>query len=151
LTSSVGGSTESEVTDVTVMPAMSLPRPAVMTLTPPVRWRMAPRKSADETRVSVMILRGTTFMACSPESGVPLHLGTIVRRQKMAQDRAFEARQLGGAALARPGRVNRNVVGDAAFIDHQHPVRQRDRLADVVGHQDRGKAQVAPDALHKPK
>src|SRR5258708_23265592 len=91
LTSRVGGSTDSEVTEVTVMPVMSLPRPAVMTLTPPVRWRMAPRKSADETGISVMRSRGTTFMACSPESGVPLYLGTIVRRQKMAQDRAFEA------------------------------------------------------------
>lgn len=37
LTISVGGSTENDVTEVTVMPVMSLPRPTVMTLTPPVR------------------------------------------------------------------------------------------------------------------
>src|SRR3954469_3561491 len=90
LTSSVGGSTDNEVTEVTVMPETSLPRPTVMTLTPPVRWRMAPRKSAEETGISVMRSRGTTFMACSPESGVPVYLGTIVRRQKVAQDRTFE-------------------------------------------------------------
>ena len=67
LTSNVGGSTDSEVTEVTVMPVMSLQRPAVMTLTPPVRWRMAPRKSAEETVVSVIIWRAITFMACSPK------------------------------------------------------------------------------------
>ena len=37
LTTSVGGSTDSDDTEVTVIPEMSLPRPAVMTLTPPVR------------------------------------------------------------------------------------------------------------------
>src|SRR3954447_9445994 len=149
LTISVGGSTENELTDVTVMPVMSLPRPAVMTLTPPVRWRMAPRKSAEETGISVMRSRGTTFMAYSPKWG-SLYLGTIVRRQKVAQDRAFETRELGRAAFAGPGRVNHNVMGDAPFLDHQHPVGQRDRLGDIVGHQDRGKALIALDALQQP-
>src|SRR3954465_3343357 len=149
LTSRVGGSTDSEVTEVTVMPVMSLPRPAVMTLTPPVRWRMAPRKSAEETGISVMRSRGTTFMAYSPKWG-SLYLGTIVRRQKVAQDRAFETRELGRAALAGPGRVNHDVMGDPPFLDHQHPVGQRDRLGDIVGHQDRGKALIAPDALQQP-
>ena len=37
LTIRAGGSTDSEATDVTVMPDMSLPRPAVITLTPPAR------------------------------------------------------------------------------------------------------------------
>ena len=36
LTISPGGSTDSEDTEVTVIPEMSLPRPAVMMLTPPV-------------------------------------------------------------------------------------------------------------------
>jgi len=37
LTISDGGSTDSEDTEVTVIPEISRPRPAVMTLTPPVR------------------------------------------------------------------------------------------------------------------
>jgi hypothetical protein len=49
LTIRVGGSTDNDDTEVTVIPAMSLPRPTVMTLTPPARWRMAPRKSLGET------------------------------------------------------------------------------------------------------
>ena len=36
LTISAAGSTDSDDTEVTVMPEISLPRPAVMTLTPPV-------------------------------------------------------------------------------------------------------------------
>ena len=36
LTINVGGSTDSDDTEVTVIPEISLPRPAVMTLTPPV-------------------------------------------------------------------------------------------------------------------
>src|SRR3954466_16258687 len=104
LTISVGGSHENALTAGPVMPVMSLPRPAVMTLTPPVRWRMAPRKSADETGTSVMRSRDTTFMAYSPKWG-SLYLGTIFRRQKVAQDRAFETRELGRAAFAGPVRV----------------------------------------------
>ena len=65
LTISVGGSTDSDDTDVTVMPVMSLPRPTVMTLTPPARWRMAPRKSAEETSRSIVMLRTAEFMAAS--------------------------------------------------------------------------------------
>ena len=45
LTINAGGSTDRDETEVTVIPEISLPRPAVMTLTPPVNWRMAPRKS----------------------------------------------------------------------------------------------------------
>jgi hypothetical protein len=37
LTINVGGSTDSDDTDVTVIPVISLPRPAVITLTPPVK------------------------------------------------------------------------------------------------------------------
>src|SRR6202000_3567165 len=62
LTIRVGGSTDSDETDVTVMPVISLPRPAVMTLTPPARWRMAPRKSSDETSRTTLKLRTKEFM-----------------------------------------------------------------------------------------
>ena len=65
LTISVGGSTDSDDTEVTVMPVMSLPRPAVITLTPPARWRMAPRKSSGETSRSIWMLRTAEFMAAS--------------------------------------------------------------------------------------
>ena len=36
LTISAGGSTDNDDTEVTVIPEISLPRPTVMTLTPPV-------------------------------------------------------------------------------------------------------------------
>jgi hypothetical protein len=48
LTTSDGGSTDSDDTDVTVIPEISLPEPAVITLTPPARRRIAVRKSAGE-------------------------------------------------------------------------------------------------------
>ena len=42
--------------EVTVMPVTSSPRPTVITLTAPTRWRIALRKSAEETsRSSLMI------------------------------------------------------------------------------------------------
>ena len=69
----------------------------------------------------------------------------------MVQDRALERGKLGGAALARSGGVNHDVVGNPALVDHQHPVGQRDSFGDVVGHQDRGKALVAPDAFQEPR
>jgi hypothetical protein len=65
LTMSAGGSTDSDDTDVTVMPLMSLPRPAVITLTPPARRRMALRKSPEVTLRSTLMLRTTEFMAAS--------------------------------------------------------------------------------------
>ena len=37
LTISVGGSTDSDDTEVTVIPVISLPRPTVITLTPPAK------------------------------------------------------------------------------------------------------------------
>src|SRR6266536_3531300 len=43
LTSSRGGFALSDVSEVTVMPVMSSPRPAVMTTTPPARRRMTER------------------------------------------------------------------------------------------------------------
>ncbi len=65
LTISVGGSTDSDDTEVTVMPVISLARPTVMTLTPPAKWRMAPRKSSEETSRSILMLRTAEFMAAS--------------------------------------------------------------------------------------
>ena len=41
-------------------------------------------------------------------------------------------------------------MGNPALVDHQHAIRQRDCLGDVVSHQDRGKALVAPDPLQQP-
>src|SRR6201992_666051 len=48
LTIRLAGSTDSDDTHATVIPVMSPPRPAVITLTPPVRWRIAPRKSSGD-------------------------------------------------------------------------------------------------------
>ena len=40
--------------------------------------------------------------------------------------------------------------GDAAVLDDQHAIGQRDRLGDVMRHQDRGKALIVPDPLQQP-
>ena len=49
LIGAAGGTVDADDTEVTVIPEISLANPAVMTLTPPVNWRMAPRKSPWET------------------------------------------------------------------------------------------------------
>src|SRR6185312_14817011 len=111
LTTSVGGSTENDDTDVTVMPVMSLPRPTVITLTPPARWRMAPRKSAGETSRSILMWRTTEFMAAS-------QIKWFVRgMEQFAQDRTFQHREIGRAAPARPGDVDIDIVRDAAMFN----------------------------------
>src|ERR1700728_3282103 len=94
LTISVGGSTDSDDTEVTVMPVMSLPRPTVITLTPPARWRMAPRKSAEETSRSTVIFRTAEFMTAS-------QICIVRGLQQLAQDRAFQCRKIGRTAPAR--------------------------------------------------
>src|ERR1700709_2279407 len=100
LTIRVGGSTDSDETDVTVMPVMSLPRPTVITLTPPARCRMAPRKSSGETPRSMLMLRTMEFMAAS------LFQGFVGGFQKIAQDRAFQRRQIGRTAPARARNID---------------------------------------------
>jgi hypothetical protein len=47
------------------MPLMSLPRPAVITLTPPVSRRMALRKSSAEISLMTLISRTAEFMVAS--------------------------------------------------------------------------------------
>src|SRR6185503_16424697 len=139
-----GGSTDSEDTEVTVMPEMSLPLPAVMTLTPPVNWRMALRKSLAVTSGSIDTARTMEFMLTS-------QVGRIFRAfQKILQDRAFQRREFGRTALARTGHVNTEILGDAAVLDDQHAIGQRHGLGDVVRHQDRGKALIVPDPFQQP-
>src|SRR3954451_2638070 len=95
LTIKAGGSTDSDDTEVTVMPEMSLPLPAVMTLTPPVNWRMARRKSLAVTSVSIDTARTTEFIGTS-------QVGRIFRPfQQILQDRAFQRREFRRAALPR--------------------------------------------------
>ena len=88
LTINAAGSTDSEDTEVTVMPEMSLPIPAVMTLTPPASRRMALRKSPEEASVSIDTERTMEFIETS-------QVGRIVRAfQKIFQDRALQRCQL---------------------------------------------------------
>src|ERR1700722_2539823 len=61
LTMRVGGSIDSDDTDVTVMPVMSLPRPAVITLTAPTRWRIAPRKSSGDASGASSMVQASTM------------------------------------------------------------------------------------------
>ena len=49
LTINAGGSAESDETELTVIPEISAPRPAVMTLTPLANRRMAARNMSGET------------------------------------------------------------------------------------------------------
>src|SRR4029079_11396031 len=93
LTIREAGSTDSADTEVTVMPEMSLPFPAGMTLTPTRNWRMALRKSLAVTSVSIDTARTTEFMVTS-------QVGSIFRTfQKILQDRAFQRRQFARATL----------------------------------------------------
>ena len=54
LTISAGGSTDSDDTEVTVIPEISRFRPAVMTLTPPVNWQEDYLELADKTRAALI-------------------------------------------------------------------------------------------------
>src|SRR5882724_5159161 len=144
LTIKVGGSTDSEDTEVTVMPETSLPLPAVITLTPLVNWRMALRKSPEVTWVSIDTERTMEFMGTS-------QVGSIFRAfQKIFQDRAFERRELGRAALPWARNIDAEILGDAAVLDDKHAVGQGDGLGDIVRHQDRGKALIVPDPFEQP-
>src|SRR5258708_3239338 len=114
LTISVGGSTDSDDTEVTVMPVMSLPRPTVMTLTPPARWRMALRKSPEATSRSISILRTAEFMAAS-------QVWWFVHGfQQLAQDRTFQRREIAGAPPARPRAIHTASLGGAARFNVQN-------------------------------
>src|SRR5690348_14692393 len=108
LTISDGGSTESDDTEVTVIPEISLPRPAVMTLTPPVRWRIAPRNSSAATAGSIETLRTMEFMATSQTGRV------FAALEQVLQDLAFQRGELGRTAPARPRQVDRDILGDPA-------------------------------------
>src|SRR2546423_13944630 len=96
-----GGSTDSDDTEVTVIPLISVPRPAVMTLTPPARRRMADRKSLEETSRSTAMLQATEFMAAS------LFRWIVPRLKQMTQDPAFHHRESGRAPPARPRELHR--------------------------------------------
>src|ERR1700761_3908474 len=92
LTIRLGGSSDSEETEVTVMPVISSARPAVITLTPPARWRIAPRRSSagvsglsSMTRSSVM--GSSTFMdavGSAPASFGGLALGGLTLSDQLA-------------------------------------------------------------------
>src|SRR6187402_2692440 len=88
LTINVAGSTDSDDTDVTVIPVISLARPAVMTLTPPARWRMAPRKSSEATFPSIRKWRTAEFISASL---LQWFAGGF---EQVAQDRAFQCREI---------------------------------------------------------
>src|SRR6476620_12410330 len=126
------------------MPEISLPFPAVMTLTPPVNWRMALRKSLAVTSASIDTARTTEFMVTS-------QVGSIFHTfQKIFQDRAFQRRQLGRTALPWPRDIDAEILGDATVLDDQHAIGQRHGLGDVVRHHDRGKTLIVPDPLEQP-
>src|SRR5216684_2097891 len=144
LTINVGGSTDSDETDVTVMPVMSLPRPTVITLTPPARWRMALRKSPEATSRSIVTVRTVEFMAAS-------QVWWVVRGlQKTAQDRAFQCREVGRAALAGTRDIDIDVMRDTAIFNDQNPVGQCDGFGHVMRDKDRRKSLIAPDPLQQP-
>src|SRR5437868_2353560 len=139
-----GGSTDNEDTAVTVIPEMSLPRPTVITLTPPAKLRMPFRKSAEETPRSILMVRTTLFMATS--RGV---LRTIRSIQQMTQDRAFQCGEVGRPAFPRPPNIHRHVMRNAAVLDHQDAVGERDRFRHDMRHQDCREGLLAPDPLQQ--
>src|SRR2546428_3815231 len=144
LTIKAGGSTDSDDTEVTVMPEMSQPIPAVMTLTPPVNRRMALRKSCEEASGSIETLRTTEFMATSQVGRVFSPL------QQIFQDRTFQRGKLRRAAPPRARNIDVDVVRDDAVLDDEHAVGQRHGLGHIVRHQDRGITLIVPDPLEQP-
>src|SRR6478735_9966595 len=65
----VGGSAESEATEVAVRPVRSSPAPVVMTLTPPARWRKAARNAAASSRiVGEAVGKRVTMLMGNPSS-----------------------------------------------------------------------------------
>ena len=147
LTISEGGSTDSEVTEVTVMPVISSPRPAVMTLTPPLKWRIAWRKSAD-----CHIGDGREIIDDGIHGDLTAQGAHPAAPKQMAQDLTFQRGKIRRAAPARSREIDIQIKRDAAVFDQQHAVGQRHRLGDVVRHQQRGEALFAPhpfdQALH---
>jgi hypothetical protein len=144
LTINAGGSTDSDDTEVTVIPLISLPFPTVMTLTPPAKWRIALRKSFEETSRRIEMSRTTEFMAASQVGGI---FGAF---QKIFQDRAFQRSQLGRATPPRARNIDSDVVRDAAVFDDQNAISERYRLGDVMRHQDRSERLIVPDAFQQP-
>jgi len=70
--------------------------------------------------------------------------------QQMAQDRTLKRRHVGRAAATRARNVDIHIVRDAAILDDQDAVGQRDRLRYVMRHQDRGEGLIVPDPFQQP-
>ena len=69
--------------------------------------------------------------------------------------RLFRIEPSSAASSAEPRCRGRGIstlksCGDAAVLDDQHAIGQRDGFGDVVRHQDRGKALIVPDPLQQP-
>src|SRR2546423_1693668 len=144
LTIKAGGSTDSDDTEVTVMPETSLPLPAVMTLTAPVKWRMALRKSPEVTSASIDTERTMEFMATSQVGRI---FGAL---QQVFQDRTFQRGKLRRTAPPRTRNIDVDVVRDDPIFDDQNAVGQRHGLRHIVRHQNRCKALIVPDPLEQP-
>ena len=67
--------------------------------------------------------------------------------QEIAQDRAFQRGEIGRATAARTWNVDIDIVGDAAFLDHQHAIGQRYGFRDIMRDEDRGKPLIVPYPL----
>src|SRR5436190_15765438 len=144
LTIKAGGSTDSDDTEVTVMPETSPPRPAVMTLTPPVNRRMASRKSPAETLRSIERLRTMEFMAASQVGRI---FGAL---QQVFQDRPLQRGKLRRTPPPRTRNIDVDVVRDDPIFDDQNAVGQRHGLRHIVSYQNRCKALIVPDPLEQP-
>ena len=115
-----------------------------MTLTPPVRL----------THGAAKIVGGNlTLDRDIADSGIH---GSLTDREVVLviagvpQDRAFQRGKFGRAAPPRTRDIDVDVVRDAAVLDDQHAVGQRDRFGDVMRDQDRGKGLIVPDPLQQP-
>jgi hypothetical protein len=77
-------------------------------------------------------------------------VGAIVTLQQILQDRTFQRRQLGRPTMARTRNIDMDVVRDAAFLDDQYTISQRDGFGHIVRHQDRGETLIVPDPFQQP-
>jgi len=63
--------------------------------------------------------------------GSILSTTAICAAKQVFEDPPLERRNLGRAAVARTRKIDANVHGDLAMLDHQHAIGQRNSLSHV--------------------
>src|SRR5947208_5605897 len=105
---------------------------------------MASRKSFAETSPRIAMWRTTEFMMASQVGRV------LCALQQVLQDRDFQRGKLGRTTPPWTRDMDVDVVRDAAVLDHEDAVSERDGFGHVMRHQDRGEGLIVPDPFEQP-